>query len=168
MFHSDADRGDRHHAPSEPQRCQRSCRDRKSKRPGAVRAASRSRRRESGKRQPTDRTPPLASRLRVAETIAKARALRDLTNVSMVAIEELGGQDQHAPPQPPAARDLVAGGAAHPTFRVPRTRSDAPCGAKRRRWAMTDGRSGRTSPNASAASWSPSKQQSTSTSPQRG
>ena len=41
--------------------------------------------------------------VRVAETRAKARALRDLTNVGMVALEELGGTEEGEPFEPAPA-----------------------------------------------------------------
>ena len=46
--------------------------------------------------------------IRMAETRAKARALRDLTNVGITAFEELGGDDDAPPPRKQAAPRIPA------------------------------------------------------------
>lgn len=46
--------------------------------------------------------------LRVAETRAKARALRDLCNISMLALEELGAEDEFELAPEPSARHAGA------------------------------------------------------------
>lgn len=77
-----------------------------------------------GDASPTNVSARVARHLvRVAETRAKARALRDLTNVAMVALDEVADFDEPArsprhprdgdvPATPPQRRELVAKAAA--------------------------------------------------------
>lgn len=75
--------------------------------------------------------------IRLAETRAKARALRDLTNVGVTALEELGGDGQVPTPVSVSvspARDTPPSPASSPTFAPSSSSSDG--ASDKQRWLV--------------------------------
>ena len=77
--------------------------------------------------------------IRLAETRAKARALRDLTNVGVTALEELGGDGQVPTPVSVSvspARDTPPPPASSPTFAPSSSSSSSDGASDKQRWLV--------------------------------